>query len=198
MMGKDESKVKAKRHTPIRSVAMLQLGDLILTAPTGLREQLATPKTLKGQGALCRRLCLDTGRYRLSPGGDRQANRALHMIAVCRLRYCPRTRAYAARRTTEGKTQKEIMRCLKRYIAARSTPPCATTSDPSPHPLDIYRNVQVRLTHTRLRRACRDSHDADHHHKEGRPSHPEPDSDAQVGGLSPRRPALIAQARTRQ
>ncbi len=39
------------------------------------------------------------------------------MIAVCRLRYCPRTRAYAARRTTEGKTQKEIMRCLKRYIA---------------------------------------------------------------------------------
>jgi len=39
------------------------------------------------------------------------------MIAVCRLRYCPRTRAYAARRTTEGKTKKEIMRCLKRYIA---------------------------------------------------------------------------------
>ena len=193
-----------------RSVAMLQLGDLILTAPTGLREQLATPKTLKGQGALCRRLRPDTdhlrepvnaakaalrslarrialldeeiaeldtqlqplvataaprttallgistghagqllitagqnierlhgegafaalcgaspipvasgkrGRYRLNPGGDRQANRALHMIAVCRLRYCPRTRAYAARRTTEGKTQKEIMRCLKRYIA---------------------------------------------------------------------------------
>ncbi len=39
------------------------------------------------------------------------------MIAVCRLRYCPRTRAYAARRTTEGKTKTEIMRCLKRYIA---------------------------------------------------------------------------------
>ncbi len=57
------------------------------------------------------------GRYRLNPGGDRQANRALHLIAVCRLRYCPRTRDYAARRTTEGKTKKEIMRCLKRYIA---------------------------------------------------------------------------------
>jgi transposase len=193
-----------------RSVAMLQLGDLIVTAPSGLREQLATRTTLKGQAALCRRLRPDTselcdpvnaakaalrslarritlldveiaeldallqplvataaprtiallgistghagqllvtagqnidrlrgesafaalcgasptpvasgkrGRYRLNPGGDRQANRALHMIAVCRLRYCPRTRAYAARRTTEGKTKKEIMRCLKRYIA---------------------------------------------------------------------------------
>lgn len=39
------------------------------------------------------------------------------MIAVCRLRYCPRTQAYAARRTKEGKTKREIIRCLKRYIA---------------------------------------------------------------------------------
>ena len=39
------------------------------------------------------------------------------MIAVCRLRYCERTRAYAARRTAEGKTKTEIIRCLKRYIA---------------------------------------------------------------------------------
>jgi len=43
-----------------RSVAMLQLGDLIITAPSGLREQLATRKTLKGQAALCRRLRPDT------------------------------------------------------------------------------------------------------------------------------------------
>lgn len=193
-----------------RSIAMVQLRDLILTAPSGLREQLQTRKSLKGMAALCRRLrphaetidqpidaakfalrslarriaALDDeiaeldaqlrplvaaaaprttallgistghagqllttagqnierlhsegafaalcgaspipvasgkrGRYRLNPGGDRQANRALHLIAVCRLRYCPRTRDYAARRTTEGKTQKEIMRCLKRYIA---------------------------------------------------------------------------------
>src|SRR4051794_41883167 len=56
-------------------------------------------------------------RYGLNPGGDRQANRALHLIAVCRLRYCPPTRDYAARRTTEGKTHKEIMRCLRRYIS---------------------------------------------------------------------------------
>jgi transposase len=56
-----------------------------------------------------------TDRHRLSYGGDRDANRALHMIAVCRLRYCPRTRA--ERRTAEGKTKTEIIRCLKRYIA---------------------------------------------------------------------------------
>ena len=58
-----------------------------------------------------------TTRHRLNYGGDRQANRALHLIAVCRLRYCERTRTYAKRRTAEGKTQREIMRCLKRYIA---------------------------------------------------------------------------------
>ena len=58
-----------------------------------------------------------TTRHRLNFGGDRQANRAVHLIAVCRLRFCPRTRAYAQRRTAEGKTKREIMRCLKRYIA---------------------------------------------------------------------------------
>jgi transposase len=58
-----------------------------------------------------------TTRHRLNYGGDRQANRALHLIAVCRMRYCERTRAYVKRRTAEGKTKREIMRCLKRYIA---------------------------------------------------------------------------------
>ena len=58
-----------------------------------------------------------TDRHRLNYGGDRDANRALHMIAVCRLRYCERSRAYAERRTAEGKTKTEIIRCLKRYIA---------------------------------------------------------------------------------
>jgi hypothetical protein len=58
-----------------------------------------------------------TTRHRLDYGGDRQANRALHMIAVCRLRHCDRTRAYAARRTADGLNRREILRCLKRYIA---------------------------------------------------------------------------------
>jgi transposase len=58
-----------------------------------------------------------TRRHRLNRGGDRAANRSLHMVAVVRLRYCPRTRAYAARRTAEGLSKREIIRCLKRYIA---------------------------------------------------------------------------------
>ena len=90
------------------------------------------------------------------------------MIAVCRLRYCQRTRAYAQRRTAEGKTKTEIIRCLKRYIArelyhallADLSPPSVsrrrpTRPSPSPAvpgrsagpsaPLDIYRNVPARL-----------------------------------------------------
>lgn len=56
-------------------------------------------------------------RHRLNRGGNRQANNALWTIAFNRLRHDPRTRAYAQRRTSEGKTRKEIIRCLKRYIA---------------------------------------------------------------------------------
>jgi transposase len=58
-----------------------------------------------------------TNRHRLNPGGDRAANSALHMIAVVRLRYCARTQAYADRRKGEGLTKREVLRCLKRYIA---------------------------------------------------------------------------------
>jgi transposase len=58
-----------------------------------------------------------TVRYRLNRHGDRQLNRALHNIALSRLRFDPATRSYAARRRTEGKTDRDIKRCLKRYIA---------------------------------------------------------------------------------
>ena len=60
-----------------------------------------------------------TQRHRLNRGGNRQANSALHMVVVCRMRTDERTRAYVARRTLEGLSKREIMRCLKRY--ARST-----------------------------------------------------------------------------
>ena len=56
-------------------------------------------------------------RHRLNPGGNRDANRALHVVALSRLRCDHRTREYVARRTAEGKSKKEAMRCLKRYIA---------------------------------------------------------------------------------
>ena len=193
-----------------RSAALVQVRDLIITAPQELRDQLSCRKTLRGKAAVCARFRLSarqlrspsqaakfalrstaqridtldheitaldreleqlvaiaaprtigllgistghagqllvtagqnidrlhgessfamlcaaspipassgkTTRHRLNYGGDRQANRALHLIAVCRLRYRDRTRAYVNRRTAEGKTHREIMRCLKRYIA---------------------------------------------------------------------------------
>jgi transposase len=56
-------------------------------------------------------------RHRLNRHGNRDANRALYVIAVCRMSRDERTRAYVAKRTAEGKSKKEIIRCLKRYIA---------------------------------------------------------------------------------
>jgi transposase len=55
-------------------------------------------------------------RHRLNRGGDRKANNALYTIALCRMRYDPRTREYVTRRTGQGLSKKEIIRCLKRYI----------------------------------------------------------------------------------
>lgn len=58
-----------------------------------------------------------TQRRRLNRGGDRQANSALYMIVIARLRWDLRTRAYVDRRVSEGKTRREASRCLKRYVA---------------------------------------------------------------------------------
>ena len=72
-----------------------------------------------------------TVRYRLNRSGDRQLNRALHTVTLSRLQRDSRTRAYADRRRAEGKTDREIKRCLKRYIARdlyrrlESPPPAA-------------------------------------------------------------------------
>jgi transposase len=60
-----------------------------------------------------------TVRHRLNRGGDRQLNRALHTVVLSRLAHHPETRAYAARRKAEGKTPREIKRCLKRHLARR-------------------------------------------------------------------------------
>lgn len=58
-----------------------------------------------------------TGRHRLNRGGNRQANAALYRIVIVRLRWHAPTMAYAARRLSEGRTKKEVIRCLKRYVA---------------------------------------------------------------------------------
>jgi len=83
------------------------------------------PRRLKGEAAFAR--CNGTApkpassgqtiRYRLSRGGDRQANNALHTIARIRARHDESTRAYLERRQSEGKTPREAMRALKRHLS---------------------------------------------------------------------------------
>ncbi len=78
-----------------------------------------------------------TGRHRLNRGGDRAANNALHMIVLTRKRYCPRTRAYVSRRTAEGLSNREITRCLKRYVAGEIyiiINPCRGQDHPATEP----------------------------------------------------------------
>jgi transposase len=73
-----------------------------------------------------------THRHRLSRGGDRQANNALHMIVITRLSHDQRTRDYAARRTTEGLSKKDIIRCLKRYVAREAFKALTCTNPTNP------------------------------------------------------------------
>jgi transposase len=73
-------------------------------------------------------------RHRLNRGGNRDANRALHSICVVRMGRDRRTQAYMARRTAEGKSKREVMRCLKRYVA-REVYRVLVSSAASPSPL---------------------------------------------------------------
>ena len=61
-----------------------------------------------------------TNRHRLNPAGDREANRALYMITLVRLRYCPDTQAYIQRRLAERLSKPEAIRCVKRYVARQT------------------------------------------------------------------------------
>ena len=63
-----------------------------------------------------------TKRHRLNPAGDRQANHALWRIVITRMSSHPPTRAYVERRTAEGLSKPEIIRCLKRYVARQVYP----------------------------------------------------------------------------
>jgi transposase len=108
----------APRTVALLGVSTEHAGQLLTTAgenPTRLRSEATF-------AALCAASPIPassgkTNRHRLNPAGDRAANRTLHMIAVVRMRWCPATRAYVERRTAEGMSKKDIIRCLKRYIA---------------------------------------------------------------------------------
>ena len=108
----------APRTTACLGVGMLSAAQLLITAGQNIQRL--------GSEAAFAHLCGaapipassgKTTRYRLNFGADRQANAALYMIAVCRLRYSERTKTYAARRTAEGHSKRDTLRCLKRYIA---------------------------------------------------------------------------------
>jgi transposase len=75
-----------------------------------------------------------TQRRRLNRGGDRQANSALYTIVLARLRWDTCTRDYVERRVSEGKTRREAIRCLKRYVAREIyqmiVPPRSTVASP--------------------------------------------------------------------
>jgi transposase len=76
-----------------------------------------------------------SGRHRLSRSGDRAANSALYIVTIVRMRHHQPTRDYLERRTAEGLSKREIIRCLKRYIAREIynnlPPPTRTASAPA-------------------------------------------------------------------
>ncbi|MFF3054889.1 IS110 family transposase [Streptomyces sp. NPDC057909] len=87
-----------------------------------------------------------TQRRRLNRGGDRQANAALYRIVLSRLRWDDRTRDYLRRRLAEGKTRREIIRCLKRYVAREIYRLIVPANTARQHLLalllDIYRGIK--------------------------------------------------------
>jgi transposase len=78
-------------------------------------------------------------RHRLNRGGDRAANQALYLLAIRRLGWHTPTQAYVARRTAQGLSKPEIVRCLKRYLAREVYPLLAR--DPAPRTLPAPSSV---------------------------------------------------------
>jgi transposase len=115
------TRVAAPGYLALTGVGCLSVSALIATAgdnPGRIRTEAAF-------AALCGASLVDCSsgkqqRHRLNRGGDRQANTALWRIAVTRIRHDPATQEYYARRTAAGKTRKEIIRELKRYIARQA------------------------------------------------------------------------------
>jgi transposase len=80
-------------------------------------------------------------RHRLNRGGNREANQALYMICLARMRRDRRTQEYVARRTQEGKSKREIIRCLKRYLARevyRVLLSCSARSSPTGPQAEVH------------------------------------------------------------
>jgi transposase len=128
-------------HTPalltVTGVGTEAAGQIITTAGQNIER-------LKSESSLAR-LCGvapipassgNTTRHRLHRGGDRQANSAIHLIVINRLRWHEPTKHYLARRTAEGKTKKEIIRCLKRAVVRELYRALQTDLKTTQHVLD--------------------------------------------------------------
>lgn len=94
-------------------------------------------------------------RHRLNQGGNRQANYALGCIASLRMRFDARTRAYVEKRTAEGKTKREIKRCLKRYIAREAYHALANPEIAPERRGDELREIRLSLRLTQAEAGAR-------------------------------------------
>jgi transposase len=119
----DELLVLINKHRPqlLAEVGCGTLTAAILIGRTAGAERFATDASFALQTGTAPIKCSSGQRdqHRLNRGGDRQLNRALHIIAITRARHDPQTRAYLARKRAEGKTTKGALRCLKRHLARR-------------------------------------------------------------------------------
>lgn len=127
---------------PLVKQAAPQLLDLFGVGPETAGQLLASagdnPERMRSEGAFAHLAGVApipassgrTHRQRLNRGGDRAANNALHTIVLVRMRYDERTRTYVERRTKEGLSKKDIIRCLKRFVAREIYR--ALTSTPTP------------------------------------------------------------------
>ncbi|MFJ8770421.1 IS110 family RNA-guided transposase [Streptomyces clavifer] len=127
---------------PLVKQAAPQLLDLFGVGPETAGQLLASagdnPERMRSEGAFAHLAGVApipassgrTHRHRLNRGGDRAANNALHTIVLVRMRYDERTRAYVERRTKEGLSKKDVIRCLKRFVAREIYR--ALTSTPTP------------------------------------------------------------------
>jgi transposase len=138
-----------------------------------------------------------TNRHRLNRGGDRQANAALHAVCLARLRRDPTTRAYLTRRTAEGLSKKDIMRCLKRYIARDLYRELIKTTTPHDRHTVALRNAEVHETtaaHRRARSATQPTACQAH----STPTQPDPMTNVAADGtLTPRGSSMISRTRRR-
>ena len=103
----------------LQGVGLDVAGQLLVTAgdnPERLRNEAAFAH-LCGAAPIPASSGKTSNRHRLNRGGDRAANAALYVIVLSRFRWDERTRVYVERRTKQGHSKKEIIRCLKRYIA---------------------------------------------------------------------------------